>query len=198
MFRKLIFTIIALLFFSVIASDSLASEGTIELRSLNDKNYRCYAASLQIENNVYNILVSCRNLLYPSDENVISYVMWATPSDGSGEIKLGALGYGKATFKTNSPFSNLFVTTELDSRVRSPNGSVVMRGNVQSIGFLTQAENGIQEELQEEFQPEPTPTPIKQLTTRERLLVGLRRAGLVSFLALVAIIGLVFVITRSR
>ena len=72
-----------------------------------------------------------------------------------------------------------------------------MQGSSQLISYLdtptspTPAPSGVQ------ATPEPTVT-VQKLTTQQRLMLALRRAGLVSLLALVAVIGLVFVVTRSR
>jgi hypothetical protein len=45
----------------------------------------------------------------------------------------------------------------------------------------------------------PTPTPQTEKTSiRDRILSGLKRAGLATGLALVAILGLVFVLTRPK
>jgi hypothetical protein len=108
---------------------------------------------------------------------------------------LGELGVGKAEFQTKDAFSSLFVTVEHDSNPRSPSGMTVMKGAVQNITFL-------------ERPTTPTPTPEGQPTqveqknqsqsTSDKLITGLKRAGLVSALAIIALIGLVFVLTRPR
>jgi len=178
---------------------SHASEGTTEVRSITNEDYRCFASSLLLLNKDYKILVSCRDLIYPPEPNVYSYVMWGTKVDATDTVKLGELGVGKAEFTTKEAFSNLFVTVEPNPRTRAPTGNVVMQGTIEPLAFLDRPIS-------------PTPTieggkltgqpeeeiKITTLSTRERLFLGLRRAGLVSLLALVAIIGLIFVITRAR
>lgn len=180
-------------FFSVVTRVS-ASEGTFELRSTSGEDTRCFVASLQMQDLNYRILASCRNLIYPASENIFSYMLWATPSEGGNPIKLGPLGFGKAEFKTNKAFSELYVTTEQNPNTRTPAGTIVMRGILQPISFLERATT-----------PTPAPqgqreeTPSAQGTsTTDKLLLGLKRAGLVSLLALVAVIALVFVVTRGR
>jgi len=149
-----------------------------------------------MQNKNYNMLVSCRDLLYPADTTLFTYVLWGVPTAGGEPFKLGALGFGKADFTTKTPFTVLFVTAETDERVGSPSGDIVMQGSSQPITFLdkpttpTPAPSG-------KLSPTPTVT-IEKLTTQQRLLLGLKRAGLISLLALVAVIGLVFVVTRSR
>lgn len=145
----------------------------------------------------YRVLVSCRDLLYPAGENIFSYIMWASPTGGGNPIKLGALGFGKAEFKTKNGFSSLLVTTEVNPKVKKPSGDIVMQGGVQPISFLERPTT-----------PTPTPegevseeeaeVPSEQLTAGQRLISALKRAGVVILLALVAVIGLVFVLTRPK
>jgi hypothetical protein len=202
---RVVALLIVFVFFASFVADTKASEGNVNLLSITNDKYRCYAASLLMSSNKYKILVGCRDLLFPPDENLFTYVMWATPVSGSKPIKLGSIGGGRAEFSTKTAFSNLFVTMEQSSKVRVP-GGVVMRGNVESITIL-------------ETRPENTPTPsdekidgdedetkngeepqdkTQNLSTRDRLVLGLKRAGLVSFLALIALVGLIFVVSRSR
>lgn len=179
-----------------VAAETYASEGIFELRGTVRETTRCFAASLMMQDLNYRILVSCRDLIYPVEPTIFNYVLWATPKEGGNPIKLGALGYGKADFKTNKAFISLFVTTEQNVNTRTPSGNVAMRGNLQPITFLEKSTT-------------PTPSPegqketpkeaeVKKPSAKEKLLLGLKRAGLVSLIALVAVIGLVFVITRRR
>lgn len=192
---KLFFlSLILVTFFIVFSKHSRATEGTIELRSTTGQNFRCYAASLQMQDLAYNLPFTCRNLIYPIEETIFNYVLWATPTDGTNALRLGVLGLGKGEFRVVKPFTNLFVTTEQNPGVGLPEGKVVMKGNVNPIDFL-------------ETPTTPTPTPEgqisepelpKPLSTRDKLFLALRRAGIAALLALVALIGLIFVITRSR
>lgn len=185
----------------------LASDGVVELRSTNDKDYRCFALSSILETTTsYTVLVTCRELIYPPEASLISYMMWANPVDGGNALRLGKLGVGKAMFKSPKAFSSLFVTTESSTTARTPQGEVVMTGTIGPISFLERPTT-----------PTPTPTPTEeggedqsqangseeekdasQLTTRQKLILGLQRAGLVALIALIAIVGLVFVVSRSR
>lgn len=181
--------------FFLLAKTSFASEGTVELRSTTDKDYRCFAASLLMENASYRVIVSCRDLIYPPQPDLFTYIIWATPLDGGNPVKFGELGIGKASFETKEAFSNLFVTTERNRGARRPEGQVVMRGTVESISFLDRPTT-------------PTPTPSvpegekepaqEELTTGQKLALALKRAGLVIFLALAATVGLVFILTRPK
>lgn len=194
----LIFSALFLLF----TGKAYASEGLVELESQTDEPSRCFAASLRMQSSEYRILFSCRYIIYPVDENIFNYVMWANPVDGGKTIKLGALGLGKGEFKTKTPFDSLFVTTESKKDTKIPTGNVVMSGDVESIEFLGS-----------ETTPTPTPDPdaadeltgdeeeleeVQQLTTREKLVLALKRAGIAALFALVALIGIIFVVSRSR
>lgn len=194
-FLKIItsFTIVAFLFF-LSPKLAKASDGTVELRSVTQENYHCFVASMFIDN--YKILVGCKDLVYPKGPRVMSYVLWATPVEGDKPIKLGTLDFGRKFFQIKNAFSNLYVTLEENPNVRSPAGAVVMRGNIKPITFLeepvtpapAEAEATESEKAEEQ----------KQTTTREKLLTALKRAGVAALFALVALVGLIFVITRSR
>lgn len=183
----------------VVAKKAVASEGTVELDSVTGDPFRCFAASIRMQNLEYRIPVTCINLIYPADENIFNYVLWATPSEGGNPVKLGTLGLGRGEYKTKTSFSNLFVTTEASKDTKTPAGRVVMRGDVEEISFLRDAVFPTEEpdeditpaEGEEEEQP-------AELTTRQKLGLALRRAGIAALFALVALIGLIFVITRSR
>jgi hypothetical protein len=189
-------------FFFVRPNVVFASEGTFELKSTGNEPYRCYAVSIRMLEPEYRILFTCKFILYPAEENVFNYVVWATPTDGKKAIKLGTIGQGRGELKTKTPFSNLFVTTEISKDVKTPTGRVVMKGNVNPIQFLEEAK-----------QYEPTPTiaqittnknispsvsPATSQTTREKFLTAFKRAGVAALVAIVALVGLIFVITRSR
>lgn len=182
------------------ANPSLASEGTVELRSSNDQDYRCFVASLLMENSKYKVLVSCRDLIYPPQPDLFTYIMWATPLGGVKAVKLGELGVGKADFETKDAFSNLFVTVEQNRNARTPSGQVVMSGNVQGISFLdrpttpTPTPEGV---AGEEEKPEEI-VKAGQLSTKDKLILAMKRAGIIVFLGLVAVIGLIFVLTRPK
>ncbi len=172
-----------------------ASEGTVELRSTTNEDYRCFAASLRMQDQNFRLLVSCRDLVYPVDTNIFSYTIWATPSDGGNAIKLGELGLGKVELRTKEAFTGLFVTTEQNSRTRTPSGNTVMTGSVSPLSFLDRPTTPTPTE---EAEGQEIAGEAKELTTRQKLVLALRRAGLVIFLAFLSAIGLVFVLARSR
>lgn len=187
----------SLLFFSFkIAS---ASEGTFELRSTDTNKYKCFAASLQMQNLSYQVLISCRNIIFPVDDTIFTYILWANPKDGGNALKLGSIGLGRGEYTVKTAFTSLFITAEQNGGVKAPAGKVVMRGSIKPVSFLekeiTANNNNETVKNEEEQVAEPTPT---KTSVRDRLLTGIKRAGLASGLALIAILGLVFVLTRPK
>ncbi len=205
-FQTLTTSILVMGLLFLITKTAKASEGKIELRSTTSEDYKCLAISLRMQNLEYRIPFSCRNLIYPAGENIFNYVMWATPTSGGNTIKLGALGLGKGEFKTKSSFSDLFVTTESKKDVKTPTGSVVMRGNVESWEFLETQTSPTptltpapgEEQPSQESQPEEDQPQKQELSTRQKLVLALQRAGIAALFALVALIGIIFVVSRSR
>ncbi|OGM12707.1 hypothetical protein A3A76_04300 [Candidatus Woesebacteria bacterium RIFCSPLOWO2_01_FULL_39_23] len=184
--------------FLISKGSAFASEGTFELRSTNDNTYRCFAASLQMQNLVYKVTVSCRDILYPVDNTIFSYILWANPADASAPVKVGALGLGKAQFDVKPAFTSLFVTTEENPNTKAPAGNVVMKGSIKPITFLEKPGSPAPTSGGDEETTTPEETPTPKSSAKDRLLLGLKRAGLASGLALIAILGLVFVLTRPR
>jgi hypothetical protein len=188
------------------AKVAFASEGTVELSSTSSEPYRCFVVSIRMKSLEYKIPFSCRNLIYPADENIFNYIMWATPEEGGNPVKLGALALGKGEFKTKTTFSDLFVTIERSAGTKTPTGRVVMRGDLLPIEFLEEVTTPTptpEEEAEEEISPgdeggEELEEPQEELTTRQKFVLALRRAGIAALFALIALIGLIFVITRSR
>ena len=199
--KILLFSITVLLaggLFLLSGNKAYASEGTFELRSTNSNTYRCFAASIQMQNLVYTVTVSCRDLLYPAENTIFSYIMWANPNDGSKPVKLGALGFGRAQVSVKQEYSSLFVTTEANPNTKDPAGTVVMKGSIRPLTFLEKPTSPTPTSIAAGGVQEGQPTPTSKPSLRDRLVLGLKRAGLASGLALVAIIGLVFVLTRPK
>jgi hypothetical protein len=175
-----------------------ATEGTFELRSTDTNNYKCFAASLQMQDLNYTILLSCRNLIFPLDETIYSYILWANPEGGGNAFKLGSINLGRGQYKVKPPFTSLFITAEQNPGVKNPTGKVVMKGSIKPITFLEKEVSPVEETSENGGTTTPTPTPQTQTSIRDRILSGLKRAGLATGLALVAILGLVFILTRPK
>ncbi len=196
--KLLIFALLITVGLYLTAKVTLASEGTVEIRSTTAEDYRCFVVSLLMQNSSYRVIVSCRDLIYPPRPDLFTYIVWTTPLSGKNPIKLGELGIGKASFETRDAFSSLFVTVEQNKGARKPEGQVVMQGTVQSISFLDRPTTPTPtEKLSEEAEQELLEEAVEP-TAREKFVLALRRAGLVIFLALAATIGLVFILTRPK
>lgn len=130
-----------------------ASEGTIELQNVSGQGTaRCFAVSINVNGN-YQILMSCRDLIYPLESSDAAYVVWADPVPSpqnrqNTPMRLGDLGYGRVMLHIGVDFTDLFVTTEVNTYGKTPQGSVIMKGRVEPISFL-----------QTYTPPTPTPTP---------------------------------------
>lgn len=193
--RLSILTLLILIFVNVVfAGKASASEGNFNLQSMTGQDYRCYASSVFLSDRKYHMLVTCRNLVFSQGEDIAHYILWARSAEGEN-IKLGNIGLGKASFTSQQPFSTLFITQEIDPNVGTPEGALVMQGGVESIEFLQTAEESAEET------PVLTPTPIideEEMEEATGIGAGLRRAGLATALAFVAILALIFIITRPR
>lgn len=187
--RKFFATLlVAILFF--VASSSLksarASEGTVELKNIQNTTARCFAASILMQDLSYNIIVSCRDIIYPGGTNVFTYVMWANPIDGGSPFKLGTLNFGKVAFRTQIPFSGLFVTKEDTGNVGKPNGPVIMQGSLQGISFLDTVPTP--NPNQPTVTPSPTPAPRKSFISKTAL------SGFVLIISIVIVVVMVFLV----
>lgn len=133
--RKLICSgFLALGLLLVASRSTFASEGHITLLSTVGRPTECDVKSTLLGD--YNLLVSCSDLTYSVSEDLVYYVVWATPLAGANPIRLGDLALGRALLKTKTPFSGLFVTQEKTKNPKTPTGSTVMRGNVQTIATV--------------------------------------------------------------
>jgi hypothetical protein len=198
--------LIFLLLFFVAASPGDASEGVVELRSTVGQETRCFVLSAFLTDNHYHLLITCRELIYPSDPTSLHYVLWASPASGDSPIRLGTLGFGKLATKTKIKFTNLFVTKETSTKPRDPAGQEVLRGNVRSIGFLegpappptpTAVEEGGFGGIIEEPKGEESPTPTTSPTTT-RIQKVLRTLFILPVLGLVALVIFVLILVRKR
>ncbi len=192
------------LFFGVFSIKTVsANVGTIEVRSITSEEYRCWAASLIMPDKSYEVTVNCANLIYPPlPPEISSYVMWATPVAGKNAIKLGDLGKGEAKFQVKQSFTSLYVTLEPNANVRTPSKNIIMSGGVEQISFLRRPTSPTPTlEVEKSTTPgkeKTATTDTSNLSTKDKLLLALRRAGIAALIALIAIVGLIFVVTRSR
>lgn len=173
-----------------------ASEGTAELRSVTDRNYRCFVTSILNESQTYKMLFTCRDLIYPPEPDKFAYMAWGTPIEGNNPVRFGELGKGKASFETRSAFSDIYVTIEKDGGVRKPEGQTVMRGSVEPIEFLG---NGTSFTPTKAPQVTKTPTATQnEPSVGQKLLTTFSRVVLVIFIVIIVIVGVVIFLSRIR
>jgi len=198
-FKSVLLFAIGILFI-LSATTTQANEGNAELRSSTTDDYRCFVNSQLTQERKYRLQVTCRDLVYPSDSTVFSYIMWGNPTDGGKIIKMGPLDFGKKLFNVNRPFSSIFVTTEQKPGVAIPEGPVVMQAPILPIEFLdrptTPTPTPIVEEVIVETPTEATPVPEEQPSA---VSVGLKRASII--IAVILLIGAsaaLVIIIRSK
>ncbi|QQS38905.1 hypothetical protein IPM62_06020 [Candidatus Woesebacteria bacterium] len=206
-YKILIFVALIVVSSFVVVKKISASEGVAELRSTNGEDYRCVVESQLAQDRTYKLLVTCRDLIYPSDSTVFSYILWANPTDGGKIIKLGALDFGKKLFTSKRAFTSIFITTETALKGEAPQGPVVMQGTTLPRAFLDKPTSPTPTpEGQEITEEVVTKTPDKNQaedekvpSTRNRLSTALRRASLIGVIILLigAVVALV-VILRSK
>lgn len=203
--KKIYLSLLATLFvFLAYPGKTLASQGIFELKNQVGEAAVCHATSGIMEDQRYNILTLCQNILYPGGTQVYHYIAWINPTEGGNAIRLGEIGLGKKLFKANVAFSTMFVTKELQSNPRTPTGTVVMRGNFQDIQFLKQNEatttsvvnntgNNNDNEL---IEASPTPTASPAPADNNNIFRIVAAGGIVAFLGLFGVILIIFVISR--
>lgn len=171
-----------------------ASEGLFQLDNQVGESARCFAASVLMPDQEYNILLSCRDILYPGGTQVFSYVVWTSDANGNVD-KLGTVDSGKKSFDTDDAFFTIFVTKEETSDVRSPQGEIIMQGPVQQIDFLNDPNYKGSTTINELGEPELTPEPI--MKTKKSPLNLFRIGGAIAAAVLAGMMLLVIFITRK-
>lgn len=157
-----------------LADEALASEGFVKLENAQSQT-RCFVQSAMTGENKYDLVISCRDLIYPPSEDAINYALWANPLGGGNPAYIGNLGLGRRTAQVGFPFESLFVTSELSEKPKAPSIRKVLFGEVRSIEFMGDFEKKI-EELETKFEKqqgmeaelvEPTTLP-ENVTTQEQ------------------------------
>lgn len=194
--RKILLTTTFSVLFLLSAQKALASEGDFDLKNRIGTSATCSGWGQFMQDLKYHLLISCRNITYPGGVEVVNYVLWATPLSGGNAVRIGELGLGKGQFTTKEAYSTLFVTIERDKGVRTPTGQVVMQGPITARPNLVS--NATPEPAGQQPNPTegaPTATPIATARPQSgiaRFVTG----GIVAFIALFAVIFVLFIITR--
>jgi hypothetical protein len=159
MLKNFIVFIVILLFFALLpAPRAEASEGVVSLKNMSGSNERCFAMSTLINRSTnYQLLIQCRNLIYPIEPEGTFYILWANPiGKNTKPIRIGDLEFGKRIFNVPNPFSSLFITKEQTQSPSQPSNDKVMEGSVESISFL-------------EEKPTPTIIPSQTIETTPKI-----------------------------
>ncbi len=197
--------VIVALAVTILPAGMKANEGVVELKNTQGGDARCWAGSILMTNFKYEILLSCRDLIYPAPagSDLFNYVLWAQEQEDKVS-KLGTLGVGRGQFATANPFVRLFVTQEKDDRVRKPSDQVIMSGYLSSIQLLeSPSVNRVQAEetlgnafLEPERElPQSTPMVTTQVVNRGFSLLKVVGGVLLGIIVFVVIVG---VISASR
>lgn len=193
--KKILLTAVLTTVFLLTAKGVLASEGFIDLTNRINTDSRCSAFSVFEQDLRYHIQYSCRDITYPGGIEVVNYILWSNPVSGGNAVKIGEIGLGKGHFTTIDAFSSLFVTVERDRNTRTPVGQTIMQGNVKTIANLESkfTPRPTEQNNTTEITPtlSPTPTAVPQSGVA-KFLTG----GIIAFIALFAVIFVIFVITR--
>ena len=181
------------LFFLVLPSNVDASERHYKLKNLVGESARCEVDAILMPNQEYQMLIGCRDIVYPGGESIFSYALWGNPEAGGNPVYLDTLGVGKITVETRTAFSSMFVTRETTNKPRNPVGTIVMQGSLERSDFLDNP-NAVQLPASELGEPEVSPTPtIVQGRSVNIAQIG----GVVGFFLLFGIILMIFYITRK-
>ncbi len=183
-----------------------ANEGVANLSSLTERPYRCTVTSGKVGSS-FNLLTLCKDIIYPNldDPYASVYILWANPISGGKPIKLGDLKNGNRIFKTSKLFDSLFVTTEIKTGVKTPKGTRIMSGTIKPNTFLN-SPSEVQEPLATIAPDDADEVAVKGKIDNTNPKSGksitstiLRWVGiLASVILLVALVGFVIVIAKSR
>lgn len=151
MFKKIAgISLTALLLLIVSAKSVSASEGTALLTS-TDNDAKCYIASVLVDVEEYQFVMTCRNLTTPPDANRLFYQAWARrkgvaddPKAKTGGLRFGKGAYfslgdisaGKLNGRAREAFEEVLVTAEGESGAGQPTlSALVVSGAMEEINF---------------------------------------------------------------
>lgn len=173
-------------FLFLIKVNIFAIEGEAELNSTIGQNSRCYAVSIFMPDNRYHVSLTCRNLVYPPQADVLNYVLWGSVADNDRPINLGFLGVGKLEATTDKNIASFFVTPENNLETRQPSGNIIMRGSIIPFNEFEDIQAPpVEKGIEENVAASTTPTPIPTEGRLQSLLKGLTFLPLAGLVVLV-------------
>lgn len=191
-----------------------ASEGTAFLTS-DQTGVRCFAASVLLDVDNYQVIVSCRNLIIPPAANRLFYRAWVKripASTQAGKAPLGGLirseyasigdlSNGKLTARIRDAFNEVLVTSEAEEQPRSPSlDRIVAIGSMKPLEFGP-TPTGTLVSGQPIVQPSPSisPTPTKTpRVTKPGSVVGTAIRVFLVVLGVIVIVAIVISIIQRR
>ena len=203
--KKIILTLI--LAFSIlfaVHTQANASEGTIDL--IGD-NVECLGMSVETTSKQFSILLRCENVVYPPSDIGLGYYVWVTNLNSGKQVRLGSLDFGRASYRANVPFNDIFVTIESRKNPNTPSSDIVMTSQLQAFQF-----NNITSMQPSTITPPPSNGQVTDEDTAQQIddqsesstsflaniTSFLLRAGII-VLVVIAIVGIIlFVISKLR
>lgn len=177
--------------FLVLAGGVKAHEGRIVLKN---ESVACEGISIWRDSN-YRITGRCSGLVYPYQERVSQYVLWAIPDGETEPKRIDNIEVGMFDGQFSKTFSKVFITPEGDSSPRQPSEIVIASGDLQPFNFdsVVTPLRPVAPVLQT-----PSPTPIVTAATigtnLRKLLVTVAIVGAVLG---IVVVGLVILSRRS-
>lgn len=196
------------------ASRAQASEGTAFLTS-DQTGVRCFVASVLLDVDSYQVVVSCRNLIIPPAANRLFYRAWikrisASTPQGKAPLgglirseyaSIGDLSNGKLTARIRDAFNEVLVTSEAEESPRSPSlDRIVAIGSMKPLEFgptPTGTQLLGQPIVQATPSLSPTPTP-KAKAVRPGSVVGTAIRVFLVVLGVIVIVAIVISIIQRR
>lgn len=196
------------------AARAQASEGTAFLTS-DQTGVRCFAASVLLDVDNYQVIVSCRNLIIPPAANRLFYRAWVkriSASTPQGKAPLGGLirseyasigdlSNGKLTARIRDAFNEVLVTSEAEESPRNPSlDRVVAQGTMKPLEFgPTPTGTQLSDQPIVQATPTPTPTPTKSpKATKPGSVVGTAIRVFLVVLGVIVIVAIVISIIQRR
>ncbi|MBI5356027.1 hypothetical protein HZB78_00240 [Candidatus Collierbacteria bacterium] len=203
-----------LLLLLVSAGSASASEGTAFLTS-NDNDAKCFLASVLVDVEEYQFVMTCRNLITPPDANRLFYQAWGRrkgvaddPKTKTGGLRFGKGAYfslgdistGKLNGRAREAFEEVLVTAEAESGAGQPTlSALVVSGAMQDINFGSASQSNLK------FSPTSTiakvtlvPTPKSVSAVPQRSVGETAARVFFTLLFIIVIVAVVISIIQRR
>lgn len=193
-----------------------ASEGTAFLTS-DQSPVRCFAASVLVDVDTHQVVLSCRNLVIPQGPELLFYRAWAKRAPATNQtgqkaplgglvrseyVSLGDLSNGKLTVRIRDAFTDVIVTIESQAQPKTPSlNRLVASGAIRPLEFGPTPTGGVQEFIQPSptiVGPSATPTPKAAVRAQSRGVVGTAIRVFLVVVSVIVIVAIVISIIQRR